>query len=221
MRTIYRPDSEHLGTKWSPRRPPTAPTCSIIVIFPATMLSQPKSLHFSQSPVFLDLPKTSPKNVLNNPSQQKSRSDLPQPDLESYSVTMHALGEAAARRHGSEAEAEAEGWRQALQLLEELRERRLSATTRMLGGKHPRKTRGCWAASFMDAVWMVWIFWMGHSSINGGFYWTHRLKLMFQAENPWESSRNEGFSDCHCLIIGCLTDSTQSCGKPNAINHPQ
>jgi hypothetical protein len=92
---------------------------------------------------FLDLPKTSPKNVLNNPSQQKSRSDLPQPDLESYSVTMRALGEAAARRHGSEAEAEAEGWRQALQLLEELRERRLSATMRMLGGKHPRKTRGC------------------------------------------------------------------------------
>ena len=70
------------------------------------------------------------QNLPKNP-----RSDLPPPDLESYSVTMRALGEAAARRGVGEGAEAAEGWRQALQLLEELREWRLSANTRMLGGK--------------------------------------------------------------------------------------
>ena len=76
---------------------------------------------------------------------------------------MRALGEAAARRHGSEAEAEAEGWRQALQLLEELRERRLSATTRMLGGKHPGKHADAeLLASWMLYGWFEYFEWDAH-----------------------------------------------------------
>ena len=146
-------------TRLAPQQPQHVQSLISWSFFQQTMLSQPKRLHFSQSPVFFlerVLPKTSPKKCLEQ-SQQKSRSDLPQPDLESYSVTMRAVGEAAARRHGSDgsdgsAEAEAEGWRQALQLLEELRERRLSATTRMLGGKHPGKP----AEAELLASWMLY-----------------------------------------------------------------
>eukprot|EP00435_Cladocopium_sp_Y103_P033796 s1144_g8.t1 len=68
--------------------------------------------------------------------------DWPEPDLESYSVTMRALGEAAARRPAHKADEVAEGWRQALLLLEELRLRRLSATTRTYNSLASACSRG-------------------------------------------------------------------------------
>ena len=67
---------------------------------------------------------------------------------------MRALGEAAARRLGDTAELEAEGWRQALQLLEELRERRLSASTRMLGGAQRKDEKERMLYGWLNSV--IW-----------------------------------------------------------------
>ena len=56
----------------------------------------------------------------------------PEPDLESYYVTMRALGEDGARQ--PDGPVATGGWQSALELLEEMQQQRLSATMRTIGG---------------------------------------------------------------------------------------
>lgn len=64
----------------------------------------------------------------------------PEPNLESYYVTMNALGRESARSADVPVTS-TEGWQSALELLEELPERRLEATIRRLGEKSMNRER--------------------------------------------------------------------------------